>query len=379
MSETNALEPLRRSTRHTLVFTVLTFGALPTLALTSHYPGPVHTTLLLGGVAVFLIAHGFRLSRAVRGPWVPFPLWQSWALLAYVMALSLYAFWLDVQTGIMCVLLAGLAATEFAIGRARRSAWLHIGIAAAIEGVVAGIAVALFAPDGSPLVMGLSVAGVMVFSSYCISIAFRQWERTLLLDKARQQAAELATTKERLRLAEDLHDILGHALEVVSLKSELAVRLGPVDQERSLAEMVEVQHLARTALQDVRALVQGNRPTDLGNELIGARKLLTSAGIECAFDANAELVSQRELLGRVLREAVTNLLRHANARKCGVSLVVTNDEATLRVWNDGAVEAAAGNGSGLTGLARRVGEAGGTFTAGPVAPEAFEVIATVPA
>jgi two-component system, NarL family, sensor histidine kinase DesK len=113
---------------------------------------------------------------------------------------------------------------------------------------------------------------------------------------------------------------------------------------------------------------------------VGARTLLTSAGIECDFDADDKLVSQRELLGRVLREAVTNLLRHADARTCRVSLVVGKNEATLRVMNDGVSPMTTeSSGSGLAGLARRVSEAGGAFRAGIVTPASFEVVATVPA
>ena len=123
----------------------------------------------------------------------------------------------------------------------------------------------------------------------------------------------MATTKERLRLAEDLHDILGHALEVVSLKAELASRLSEVDPERSRAELAEVQRLARGAMHDVRALVRVTVRRRSSIELAGARGLLESAGIELEFrgDPAALGAAASELLGRVLREAVTNLLRHA--------------------------------------------------------------------
>jgi two-component system sensor histidine kinase DesK len=380
VTETNALEPLRRSTRNTLVLTVVTFGLLPTFSLVQHNPGPLRAAILMAGIAVFLVVHGRRIWRAVCGNWDPLPVWQTSLLLAYVMALGVFAAAIEVEIGVMTTLLTGLAVTEFVVGRDRGRAWVYIGIAAVVQGLVFGIAVAVLGGADAAAVVGSLVAGIVLFGAYCIAMAFRQWERTLLLDKARQQAAELATTRERLRLAEDLHDILGHALEVVSLKSELAVRLGPIDPERSQAEMVEVQRLARGALQDVRALAHGNRSTDLGTELIGARKLLTSAGIQCDFDADSQGITQRELLGRILREAVTNLLRHANARKCRVSLVVGQDSATLRVLNDGVSSAPPEPaGSGLAGLARRVTEAGGTFRAKTVAPESFEVVATVPA
>nr|WP_225954481.1 histidine kinase [Kibdelosporangium phytohabitans] len=215
--------------------------------------------------------------------------------------------------------------------------------------------------------------------AYSIGLTYRWWEGVLKLEEARRDAAELAATRERLRLAEDLHDILGHALEVVSLKSELAVRL--TDPEKSKAEMIEVQRLARSALRDVRALAHGNRPTDFAIELTGARNLLDSAGISCDFDADPAGLStgERDLFGRVLREAMTNALRHSDPRTCTVSLVVKPDQAVLRIVNDGVAPLRQGDeGSGLAGLTRRVEASGGSFTARNVDPASFEVIASLP-
>ncbi|TCO65330.1 sensor histidine kinase [Actinocrispum wychmicini] len=380
MPEPNALEPLRRSTRNALLVTLVLVGALTPLALINTKPGPVRAAVLIAGTVIFLWVYGRRLWRTVMsGRWEAIPLWRTWALVAFVMALSLLGLTVDPQLGLMSTTCTGLALAEFVIGRGS-VAWWFITAGAIAQGLAFGVSAGL---SGSLLFAFVSttvMAAFVLLTAYCLAISFRQWEGALKLDRARREAADLATVRERLRLAEDLHDILGHALEVVSLKSELAVRLGPIDPDRAQAEMVEVQALARGALKDVRALVQDNRPTDLGTELVGARKLLTSAGIECDFDADDTLVTQRELFGRVLREAVTNLLRHANARTCCVSLTVGRREAVLRVRNDGVQSASVTTtGSGLAGLARRVNEAGGTFQAGAVEPESFEVVAKVPA
>lgn len=379
VAESNALEPLRRSTRNMLLVTLVFVGLLPFLALFSNQPDPLRGVVLFVGTLAFLYVYGRTLWRTVMGGrWEPLPLWRTWALVAFVLALSVVGCTVSVQMGIMCVSATGLALGEFVIGRGSE-AWRFITAGSVAQGIVFGVIVGLSGPLLYALILTVAMTVIVLFVAYCIAITIRQWEGALKLDQARREAAELATVRERLRLAEDLHDILGHALEVVSLKSELAVRLGPIDPERAQAEMVEVQALARGALQDVRALVQDNRPTDLGVELVGARKLLTSAGIECDFDADDTTVTQRELLGRVLREAVTNLLRHANARTCRVSLVVSQREAVLRVRNDGVHAPITTDGSGLAGLARRVSEAGGTFQAGAVEPESFEVVAKVPA
>ena len=114
---------------------------------------------------------------------------------------------------------------------------------------------------------------VLLVMPFAELIALRQWRIAIELDQARRAAAELATTRERLRLAEDLHDILGHALEVVSLKSELAARLldDPVQVEGRDGSRYNAWHA--TLCEDVRALAHGNRPTRTWTtELAGARQ-----------------------------------------------------------------------------------------------------------
>jgi two-component system sensor histidine kinase DesK len=148
---------------------------------------------------------------------------------------------------------------------------------------------------------------------------------------------------------------------VVSLKSELATRLVTVDPERAHTELVQMQRLARGALRDVRELARGRRSTDLDTELTGARSLLASAGIDCVVDGSPAGGTHSELLGRVLREAVTNLLRHADTRRCWITV----RPSALTVVNDGVdADKPAGDGTGLAGLRRRVTEAGGSLTAG---------------
>jgi two-component system sensor histidine kinase DesK len=276
-------------------------------------------------------------------------------------------------------MLLGMAASEFSIARPFRLSWRHIGtVVAAYVGGTTLVAVLTGQTEDARNVALLSPV-LIVFTTFGLAVTYRQWEGALKLEEARRTADELATTRERLRLAEDLHDILGHALEVVSLKSELAARLD--DPVKSKSQMVEVQRLARNALRDVRALAHGNRPTDLAIELAGARKLLDSAGIDCRVEADPTMLTaeERELFGRVLREAVTNALRHADPRECTVSLTVHTEKVVLTVVNDGTAPLGQQDeGSGLASLARRVTAAGGEFTAQGIEPASFEVIASLP-
>jgi two-component system sensor histidine kinase DesK len=379
--EPNALEPLRKITRNALLISVVGVGVLPVVAMAFARPDLPSAVVVAAGTLVFLGVYGRALWHSVmKGRWEPVPFGRIVAMVVFFVAVSLVGTTIDPQVGVMCASATGMVLGGFVIGR-ETGAWRFIVGGAVVQAVAFSVTVVV--TTGSVLAAAVSLLAMIVFvlvMAYSLAVTFRQWEGALKLDRARREAAELATVRERLRLAEDLHDILGHALEVVSLKSELAVRLGPVDPERARAEMVEVQTLARGALRDVRALAQDTRPTDLGTELVGARKLLTSAGVECDFDVDDTVVSHRELFGRVLREAVTNMLRHADARTCRVSLASDHREAVLRVRNDGVLSTSARtDGSGLAGLARRVNEAGGTFQAGAVEPGAFEIVAKVPA
>jgi two-component system sensor histidine kinase DesK len=379
-----ALESLRRSTRNTLLFTALTVGVLPVgfLVLSESVPGVFRLVVLLAGTVGFLTVHVRGILQAINGEWQLFPLRRVYALCGLAVALACAATTIDVGRGAFSGLLVGMAASEFFIARPFGAAWRHIGAVVATYVAASTLAAVLTGQTEDAGAAAIVSPLLILFTTYGIGVTYRQWEGALKLEEARRAAAELATTRERLRLAEDLHDILGHALEVVSLKSELAVRLD--DPVKSKHEMVEVQRLARNALRDVRALAHGNRPTDLAIELAGARKLLDSAGIDCHFDADpatltAMMPEERELFGRVLREAMTNALRHADPRKCTVSLTVHSEKVALKIVNDGTAPLGQHDeGSGLASLARRVTAAGGEFTARGIEPASFEVIASLP-
>lgn len=183
------------------------------------------------------------------------------------------------------------------------------------------------------------------------------------LFQARAEVERLAAEQERLRIARDLHDLLGHALTTVTLKAELASRLVTREPDRAAAEMAEVAVLAREGLADVRATVAGYRGVSLVTELAAAREVLRAAGISAELPAAVEAVPSelRELFGWVVREGVTNVVRHAGAHHVRVAI----GERCVEVEDDGrgAGEGAPG-GSGLSGLRERVGAAGGCLLAG---------------
>lgn len=147
--------------------------------------------------------------------------------------------------------------------------------------------------------------------------------RNVALARARQEIARLAVADERVRMARDLHDILGHSLTVITVKAELAGRLAEAEgATRTLAEVRDVERLAREALADVRATVGGVRQVTLSTELVNARSALEASGIipdlpQAVDEVPAE---RRELFGWVVREGVTNVVRHSGARVCAVRM-----------------------------------------------------------
>jgi two-component system sensor histidine kinase DesK len=181
----------------------------------------------------------------------------------------------------------------------------------------------------------------------------------LALAAARAEVARLAAENERSRIARDLHDLLGHSLTTITVKAGLARRLAELDSERAAAEIAEVEELARRSLADVRAAVAGYRDVTLAGELASGREVLRAAGVTPVFPGAVDAVAPAyaELFGWVLREAVTNVVRHARATRC----VVTLGANWIEVIDDGR-GGMAGSGAGLTGLRERVAAASGTVT-----------------
>ena len=181
---------------------------------------------------------------------------------------------------------------------------------------------------------------------------------------AHDEIEHLAKVAERERIARDLHDLLGHTLSVIILKSELASKLAERDPERAREEIRDVERIAREALAEVRSAVTGYRSGGLQSELQRARSALATAGValDCATLPQYTLPPSHEaVLCLALREAVTNIVRHSGARRCRITIRVTESACTMSVFDDGR----GGNapfGSGLTGMRERMEVLGGTLT-----------------
>ncbi|MEU5128050.1 sensor histidine kinase [Streptomyces mobaraensis] len=202
------------------------------------------------------------------------------------------------------------------------------------------------------------------------------------LREARAAVAQLAANEERLRLARDLHDLLGHSLSLITLKSELAGRMLPDRPEQAAQQVADIERVSRQALVDVREAVTGFRRPTLEGELAGARTALAAAGITVdltrAGTGHPDLAPDAEgALAWALREAVTNTVRHSGAHRCEVSLAESGDELRLTVTDDGRGPQCP-HGNGLTGLAERLALADGRLETGPGPRGGFRLSACVP-
>jgi two-component system, NarL family, sensor histidine kinase DesK len=198
------------------------------------------------------------------------------------------------------------------------------------------------------------------------------------LRAARDEIATLAVAEERARMARDLHDVLGHSLTTITVKAGLARRIleSSADGDRAISELRDVEQLSRTALTEVRSTVSGYRTASLPAELVGARVALQAAEITADLPHAVDNVPAdlQEPFAYVLREGVTNVIRHSNARRCEVRL----GESWIEVRDDGTSAVASDSGHGLSGLAERIAKVGGSLSAGPAPSGGFVVRATVP-
>lgn len=207
-------------------------------------------------------------------------------------------------------------------------------------------------------------AVVMLLSGFLLQSLLRIGDLAGKLSQARNYIATLAVADARAEMSRDLHDGLGHSLVSISLRAELAERLAEQDPPATRRELREVREIADEALRDMRAVVQGARKAGFDRELAGATGLLEAIGTRCEVqvagppDADAE-----ETLGWVLREAVTNIVRHSEASFCTIVLGIREDHFCLTITNDGAHgESISHGGQGLEDLSARVRERGGSLT-----------------
>jgi two-component system sensor histidine kinase DesK len=328
--------------------------------------------LALGGAALFAGVFLWMM-------WMQDPLWSALAepsevrkrratiaflaVLALALNLALGSEWrvlffhVNVAAGIMLltrdayVAIAGLAATTLALGFVFGMAWLALPTAA----------------------IGLWATAFV-----------RQVAAVAELRSAREELARLAVSEERLRFARDLHDLLGHSLSLITLKSELAGRLLPAAPEKAAAEVHDIEDVARQALSEVREAVAGYRRPTLTEELEGAAEMLEAAGIVCRIENEGGALPSAvdAVLAWAVREGTTNVIRHSSAKHCRIVLARKGGEIYAEITDDGGghrKESEEDSGSGLSGLAERVATFDGRVEAGSLPDGGFRLLVILPA
>jgi two-component system, NarL family, sensor histidine kinase DesK len=230
------------------------------------------------------------------------------------------------------------------IGIAAEGLWLHI----------------------NPLNIAWTVALMCIVGASNAFIA-RQKRMDCKLRAAREENVQLAAVAERERIARDLHDVLGHTLSVIVLKAELARRLMEHDPRRAAQEIADVETTARAALTEVREAIGGYRSQGLTAEVEHARQTLDAAGVTLTWEAappNSPTLNATEetVLSLSVREAVTNIVRHAEATRCTMRLAITPDSFYALTVEDDGPHPIQQEGNGLRGMRDRVHGLGGRLS-----------------
>lgn len=351
--------PLKGSERAPVLITAgvwLVFLLLPLVSITTGDADPGQKVLGYLGLAAFVAVY---LGNFIR-PWI----WRSRPLWVSTLAVTAVLLGCVIAT----IPAAGLNSFNFlpftlAIWIFPHRPAVGIPVAGGLAAVWLATALLVDADDsGFWLVMPTGLALVIMVA---LRVAMEREERARVLGE------ELALSRQREQVGRDVHDVLGHSLTVITLKTELARRLVDTDPQRAAAELDEVLGISRRALSEVRLAVGGLHAPDLAGQVAAARTALEAAGISPRLPAPTTVAGlpadHRRLFAWCLREAVTNVIRHSGATTCTVTLRADR----LEVHDDGRGPGAAltsgavptpAAGNGLRGMHQRVSEAGGTLS-----------------
>ncbi|WHY85506.1 sensor histidine kinase [Neobacillus novalis] len=200
---------------------------------------------------------------------------------------------------------------------------------------------------------------IMLISPFGIRSLNRRMELEKELDQANKQIEELVKREERVRIARDLHDTLGHTLSLLTLKSQLVQRLTAIDPERARLEAKEMEVTSRAALKQVRELVTDMRAATIAEELLQVQQILRAARITYQYDGDIDFSRispfAQNIVGMCLREAATNVVKHSRAAHCSISIKLLSDKMNIVVRDDGmGVTKAKPFGNGLRGMEERL-------------------------
>lgn len=302
---------------------------------------------------------------------------QTGYLLLALLALLVYLPWLQFQQ-VWTGLPGFLAGSALLVLRPAAGWTVFVAVAATVAWAKVGFGAIQPVDIAGDIIITVDT-GLIIYGLTWMARTVRQ------LRAARQELAEVALAETRLRFARDLHDLLGLSLSAITLKSELAYRLILLAPERSSTELTEVLEISRHALADVRSVASGYHEMSLEEECRTAESLLTTAGLAVTMDIDYgdPPADVSTVLATVLREGVTNVLRHSKGECCEIAIKTYEDGVVLHVVNDGVTKPSDrdkdGWGSGIRNMSDRVAALGGQLTARYEGDGRFGLCAKIPA
>ena len=323
----------------------------------SIYRGPAVPAILCAlAVGALQLRHSFAAAKGERpAGWV----WTFLLLLGFVYGPMIFFAWNWASTQNFVIVSAAMLLRG----------WLRVVVIAVpcVATPIAGALTIAYYDHGpvAQLVMiifywlaNLALAGGALYG------AIRTVRVVEELYAARTELAEVAISRERVRVSRDLHDLLGQSLSAVSLKGDLAIKLLPHDTEGARAELRSLTELARTALRDVRAVARDEHAVSLRAEIDAAGALLSAAGIEARIDVDLPELARpvQDVLAWAVREGTTNLLRHSEANTASITVARRGGVVQMEIINDGVREPA-GSGTGIAGVVERARAVSGSASA----------------
>lgn len=307
-----------------------------------------HTTvkdwiITAAAVCVFLPLY-FRLFWTGR-PW-------NYVLIAAICTIGLALGHVNQGSSVFIIYAASFI--PWAVPRPR---WAVVGLLALLTALAID-AVFFHAPIGFWLTSMIVSIGVGFSNTY-----FAEKNRAnVKLRMAQEEIEHLAKVAERERIARDLHDVLGHTLTLISVKSTLAAKLLDKDLDKARMEIADIEKVSREAIAEIRSTVRGHSTYKLAEEVKRAAVALESAGVAVKTEMTEIPISaaQESVAALIMREAVTNVVRHAQAQRCVLRVARNNGNCVLEVQDDGRGGSHA-EGNGLRGMRERVEALGGSF------------------
>jgi len=327
----------------------------------------LQVALDLPAISVLLaVALSVTLTDIERWPW--------WARLPTLVIAGLFTYLPVIVLGTVWADMAGYYAGSAVILLSGWAGWtLFAGTIGSMVLIPLLLQVNLY--DTAYLACSSTVLGIVIYGLARLSLLIRY------ADVRSSELAQFAVINERMRFARDLHDLLGYSLSAITLKAEFTRRLVIQNPGQALDELAEVLDIARQALADVRIAANGYRKMSLARQANPVSSLLAAAGIKAQIEITSEALPEDvdTVLTTVLREAVTNVLRHSTAQNCTIEAETVDETVRLRVTNDGVADSPAWDrhGSGLRNLSVRLGVIGGRLTA-EIHDGWFSVLAVAP-